>query len=76
MYSIDLFPIEIQLLRQSLDVITVSGKDCKFVAALQQKLDHELSEIKKAQEVQSKQKSEELTAIIQHESEKKSGRKI
>ena len=76
MYSIDLFPIEIQLLRQSLDVITVSGKDCKFVASLQQKLDHELSEIKKSQETQSKQKSEGLSAIIQHESEKKSGRKI
>jgi hypothetical protein len=76
MYSIDLFPMEIQLLRQSLDVITVSGKDCKFVASLQQKLDHELSEIKKSQETQSKQKSEGLSAIIQYESEKKSGRKI
>jgi hypothetical protein len=54
----------------------VSGKDCKFVALLQEKLDHELSEIKKSQETQSKQKSEELTAIIQHESEKKLGRKI
>jgi hypothetical protein len=31
--------IEIQLLRQSLDIITITGKDAKTVATLQIKLD-------------------------------------
>lgn len=37
--NIDLTPGEMSLLRQALDFISISGKDAKFVAALQIKLE-------------------------------------
>lgn len=44
--------MEMQLLRQSLDVITISGKDAKPVATLQIKLEKVISdEIKKQEEL-------------------------
>ena len=36
---------EIQLLRQSLNVIQITGASAKFVANLQNKLDYEISQI-------------------------------
>lgn len=36
--------IELQLMRQSLDVITIAGKDAKTVATLQTKLEQVLEE--------------------------------
>lgn len=47
MFSIELTPQEISVLRQSLDTITLSGKDAKFIASLQIKLEQELGEIQK-----------------------------
>jgi hypothetical protein len=44
--------IEFQLLRQSLDVITIVGKDAKTVATLQAKLEKVIAdEVQKAQEL-------------------------
>lgn len=44
--------MEMQLLRQSLDVITIAGKDAKTVATLQTKLEKIISdEIKKQEEL-------------------------
>ena len=36
---------EIQLLRQSLDIITIQGKDAKLVAALQVKLEEQIKPV-------------------------------
>lgn len=47
MFPIDLTPHEISVLRQSLDTITLAGKDAKFIASLQTKLEQELTEIQK-----------------------------
>lgn len=47
MFSINLTPQEISVLRQSLDTIALSGKDAKFIASLQIKLEQELGEIQK-----------------------------
>lgn len=45
--------VELQLMRQSLDVITIVGKDAKTVANLQIKLEEVIQEeAKKAQELQ------------------------
>ena len=41
-FSIDLTVNEIQLLRQSLDIISIKGTDAKFLANLQIKLENEL----------------------------------
>jgi hypothetical protein len=35
---------ELSLLRQSLDVITITGKDAKYVASLQEKIDSLIAE--------------------------------
>lgn len=40
--SMDFTPGEVSLIRQSLDIITISGKDAKFVAQLQSKLEEAL----------------------------------
>jgi len=56
--------MELQLLRQSLDVITIAGKDAKTVATLQTKLEKVISdEIKK---------QEELNQFIAQEANKQS----
>lgn len=47
---------ELQLLRQSLDVITILGKDAKKVANLQQKLESIIA--------QEQSKAQELDALI------------
>jgi hypothetical protein len=44
-FSIELTLPEIQTLRQSLDVITIAGKDARFLASLQIKLENELQQI-------------------------------
>ena len=40
--NMDFTPGELSLIRQSLDMITISGKDAKFVAQLQSKLEEAL----------------------------------
>jgi CRISPR/Cas system-associated endoribonuclease Cas2 len=69
-FSIDLSPNEVAVLRQSLDVITIPGKDAMFIATLQQKLEHELNEIGKALNAQEQQKQVELDAFIKAEAKK------
>lgn len=46
-FSINVTPQEISILRQSLDVITLTGKDAKTIAGLQMKLESEIAEIAK-----------------------------
>lgn len=47
LFSIDLTPQEISILRQALDIITITGKDAKTIAGLQIKLESEIAEIAK-----------------------------
>jgi hypothetical protein len=47
LFSLDFTLHEIQLLRQSLNVITINGSDAQFVAGLQVKLDYEMGEIER-----------------------------
>ena len=44
-FQIELTLPEIQTLRQSLDVINIVGKDARFLASLQIKLENELEQI-------------------------------
>jgi hypothetical protein len=73
-FSIDLTPQEITLLRQSLDVITITGKDAKFVGNLQYKLETELQSIQEMiterQVAEQKQKSAELEKALAVEARK------
>jgi hypothetical protein len=74
-FSIDLTIQEINLLRQSLDVITITGKDAKFVGGLQYKLETELQAIQnliaERQAEEQAQKAAELQKAIAAEAKKK-----
>ncbi len=69
-YSIDLTIAEIQLMRQALDVITITGKDAKFVANTQIKLEHELRQIAEMQQQFELKKQAELQQAILAEEKK------
>lgn len=56
-FSIELTLPEIQTLRQSLDVITIAGKDAQFLAALQIKLESEIQQIANMQPAPQPKKS-------------------
>jgi hypothetical protein len=71
LFSIDLTVNEIQLLRQSLDIITITGKDAKFVASLQSKLERELNEIANMINAAEIQKAQDLQAAIAADRKKK-----
>jgi hypothetical protein len=52
-YSIDLTPMEIAFIRQSLDTVTINGKDAKFLANLQTKIEGEMLEIENSKITQN-----------------------
>jgi len=69
-FSIDLTPGEIQCLRQSLDTITISGKDAKFVANLQVKLEQEFTQIQEMLKQEEAKKQQELQETLAREEKK------
>lgn len=50
LFSIDVTLNELIFIRQALDLVTISGKDAKYVANLQYKLESEIAEIQKSSE--------------------------
>ena len=69
-FSIDLTVNEIQLLRQSLDIISIKGTDAKFVANLQSKLESELLQIQEMLHKVEEAKQQELQDIVFKEEKK------
>ena len=69
-FSIDLTVNEIQLLRQSLDIISIKGTDAKFLASLQIKIETELIEIQKMLTQQEVEKQAALQELIEKEEKK------
>lgn len=69
-FSIDLTVNEIQLLRQSLDIISIKGTDAKFLANLQSKLENELLQIQEILKQEESKKQEDLQHIIEKEEKK------
>jgi hypothetical protein len=63
-FSIDLTVPEIQTMRQSLDLITIAGKDARFLANLQTKLEHELTQISQMLTAEQMKKQEDLQKAI------------
>ena len=68
-FSIDLTPNEINFIRQCLELPSISGKDAKFLAGLQIKLESELQEIQRMIQEEQTQKEAALQAIIDSESQ-------
>lgn len=69
-FSIDFSVTELNVLRQSLDLITLSGKDAKFIANLQIKLENEMAEIQTMKTKQEQKKQKELQDILKAEAKK------
>ena len=63
-FSIDLSIPEIQTLRQALDVINIAGKDARFLASLQIKLETELQQITDMLNAAQLKKQQELEKAV------------
>ena len=69
-FEVELSLNEIQLLRQSLDIISISGKDAKFVATLQVKLEREIAQIQEMLKQEEDKKQQELQETLAREEKK------
>ena len=70
-FSIDLTPNELNFIRQSLESVTIQGKDAKFLANLQMKLEHELSEIQRMKQEEEQKKMIALSETVLKPASKK-----
>jgi len=70
LFSIDLTTQEISTIRKSLDVVSISGKDAKFLANLQNKLDSEIANIQQTIKQAEAQKQLELQQALLAEAKK------
>jgi hypothetical protein len=68
-FSIDVTHNELAFLRQSLDVVSVSGKDAKFLATLQVKIENELVQIEQIKQAEEQKKRESLQELINQEAQ-------
>lgn len=64
-FSIDFTVAELQLLRQSLDVITITGRDAKIISALQVKLETEIAACNSLMQAEQIKKVQEITDVIE-----------
>jgi len=64
LFSINLSTSELAIIRQSLDVITINGKDARLLANLQDKLDEEIINVQQyLQQAESKKQLELKQAL-------------
>jgi hypothetical protein len=69
-FSIDFTHSELNFIRQALETIPIQGRDAKFCASIQLKLEHELEEITQMIKAEEEAKLMGLQQIIQHEESK------
>jgi len=69
-FSVELNILELQILRQSLDAITIKGSDAQFIASLQYKLESEMNQISAMMAQAEKEKEEQLQKMIAAEARK------
>ena len=69
-FSVELNVLELQIIRQSLDVITIKGSDAQFIANLQYKLESEINQISEMITQAEKEKEEGLQKMIAAEARK------
>lgn len=74
-FAVDFSHAELNFLRQALETVPIQGRDAKFCASIQLKLEHELEEITKMLKAEEEAKMLGLQQIVQHEEEKTSTRK-
>jgi len=64
-YEIGFTPEEIAVIRQSLDVIQISGKSARVIAGLQDKLDEALMNIQFTLQEEEVKKQQELQKLVE-----------
>jgi len=64
-YEIGFSPEEIAIMRQSLDIIQISGKSARVIAGLQDKLDEAIMNIQFTIETEEAKKQEELQKLVE-----------
>jgi len=64
-YEIGFSPEEIAIIRQSLDIIQISGKSARVIAGLQDKLDEAIMNIQFTIEAEEAKKQEELQKLVE-----------
>jgi hypothetical protein len=74
-FSIDLTHSEINFIRQALETVSIQGRDAKFCANLQLKLEHELEEITRMIKEEEESKMLGLQQIVESEQSKTRSRK-
>jgi hypothetical protein len=62
-FSIDVTSTEIAFMRQALDLVQISGKDAKFLASLQIKLESEYAQIQEVKAQEESKKQAELQTL-------------
>jgi hypothetical protein len=70
-FSVDLTLNELNFIRQSLETVTIQGKDAKFLATLQVKIEQELAEIQKMMQAEEQKKMLALSETITKSTSKK-----
>lgn len=74
-FSIDLTHNEIVFIRQTLELPSISGRDAKFLASLQTKIENELAEIERIKAEEEQKKARDLQQIIEADQSKSSVKK-
>jgi hypothetical protein len=70
LFSVDFTHNELVFIRQTLELPTISGKDAKFLANLQLRVENELTQIEQMKAAEAQKKAEDLQAIINAEQSK------
>ena len=74
-FAVDFSHAELNFIRQALETVPIQGRDAKFCASIQIKLEQELEEITKMLKAEEEAKMLGLQQMVQHEEEKTSTRK-
>jgi hypothetical protein len=75
LFSIDFSHAELNFIRQALETIPIQGRDAKFCASIQIKLEQELEEITQMIKAEEEAKNVSLQQILQYEETKTPTRK-
>ena len=75
LFSVDFSHAELNFIRQALETVPIQGRDAKFCASIQIKLEHELEEIAQMIKAEEEAKMLGLNQMIQHEDAKTLTRK-
>ena len=74
-FSVEFSHAELNFLRQALETVPIQGRDAKFCASIQIKLEQELEEITQMIKAEEESRMLGLQQMIQHEETKTTTRK-